>query len=87
MIVANSEHRLHPYLSGLELFAKVAQNLAAGELLPDISHLITAANLIALDKGAAKIRSIPIGGVMGRLIINSLMTGISPKPRHIWRLS
>ena len=41
--------------------------------MSDVGHLISAANLIALDKGGAKIRPIAIGVVMRRFTTKSLM--------------
>lgn len=35
LLVANSEHRVHPDLSGLEFLAKAMQTLAAGKFLSD----------------------------------------------------
>ena len=73
LLVANTELRVHPDFSGLEILTSVVQNLAAGDFSPDIGHLISAAILIALDKGGAKIRPIAIGVVMRRLVTKSLM--------------
>lgn len=73
LLVANSEHRFHPNLSGLELLAKVVQNLAAGEFSSDVSRMTSPTNLISLGKGGAKIRPMAIILGMRRLITNYLM--------------
>ena len=84
LLVANSEHRVHPDFSGLELLTLVVKKLAAGDFSSDVGHLISAANLIALDKGGAKIRPIAIGVVMRRLITKSLMpTSIDEAKTHL----
>ena len=84
LLVANTELRVHPDLSGLEILTSVVQKLAAGEFSPDVGHLISAANLISLDKGGTKIRPIAIGVVMRRLITKALIpTSIGEAKTHL----
>ena len=62
----------------------VVKKLAAGEFSSDVGHLISAANLIALDKGGANIRLIAIGVVIRRLITKSLVpASISEAKAHL----
>lgn len=65
MLGAKTEHSVHPELSGLKLLAKVIKNLAAFDFSADVSLLISADNLIDLDKGEANISPIAIGIIMG----------------------
>lgn len=74
LLIPNSELRSHPDFSGLELFALIIRKLAAEKFSSDINHLISAANLIAHDKGVAKIRPIAFGAVVGRFITNFLIS-------------
>lgn len=64
---------VHADFSGLDLLVKVVQNLAAGEFSVHFALLLSAANLISLDKGEEKIRPIAIGIVLRHLVTKFLM--------------
>ena len=84
LLVANTELRVHPDFSRLDILTSVVMKLAAGDFSPNAGHLISAANLIALDKGGARIRPIAIGVVMRRLITKAIMpTSIGEAKTHL----
>lgn len=67
MLVAKSDFPLHRDFLGLKVLTMVVQKLTAGDFSPNFSHLIFAANLIALDKFGAKNKPIVIGVFMRSL--------------------
>lgn len=73
VLFANSEFCMHFDFLSLKLFTVVLKNLAVDDFSFNISHLISAASFIALDRGGANIILIAIVVVMRRLVTNALM--------------
>jgi hypothetical protein len=60
------------FASGFDLFLEICEHITCGHVLPSVSHLLVALQLLALEKQIKGIRSITIGEVIYRLIIRTL---------------
>ena len=67
LLIADNQLRACPEFSGLELLSLVVQKIVAGEFSFHTSHILSAAILIPIDKGAGRGRPIAIGNVLRRL--------------------
>lgn len=84
MLFVNFELRVHPDFLDLKFLTMVLQKIAAGDFSPNVSHLISASKLIALDKGGEKNRPIAIGVVMRCFIPKALMpASITEERAHL----
>ncbi len=59
--------------SGFDLFFEICKHIAHGHVLPSISRLFVASQLLALEKQAKGIRPITIGEVIYQLIGHTLV--------------
>lgn len=59
LLVATNDMRAHPDFSGLQILGLVVQTIAAGKLSAHVSHLLSVANLIPLDKGKLEYGPLP----------------------------
>lgn len=73
LLVASNELRQSPDIFGLQLLTCVIAKKAAGDFPAHVGHLLSAANLIPLDKKETRVRPISIGIVLRRLVTRSLM--------------
>lgn len=73
LLVATIELRSSPDFSELQLFRSVAQKIAVVYFSPHVSHVLSAANLIPLEKRESRVRPISFGIVLRRLVTRSLM--------------
>lgn len=73
LLAAFNDLRSIPCFSGLERLSLVVHKIAARDFTTHVSYLLSAENLLPLDKGDDKVRPIAIGIILRRLATRSLI--------------
>lgn len=82
LFVTKNEPRSSPDFSGPELLRVVVQKIAAGDLKTHVSHILSAANLLPMDKGEEN-----CGRSQSTLSSDAFRQGRSYPPRFLKRNS